>query len=107
MRRRVRSLVVLPYDECIEIDSEDSRGRRIEREFLEEGGLDECIGLHTLRLLHSHFQAITADEASCYLRQIKIHEVDTICTNLVTSLKLTVLRIEDNFLAFSILATSM
>ena len=32
-------------------------------ELLEERGLDEGVGLHTLGLLHSHLETIATDEA--------------------------------------------
>lgn len=56
-----------PYNQCVQVNFENSWSVRIEHEVLEEGGLDECTALRTLCLFHSHLQAIAAYEASGYL----------------------------------------
>ena len=56
-------MYILTYNEYAKVDPEGSGGVVGELELLEQTGLDEGVGLHTLGLLNSHLQAIAADEA--------------------------------------------
>ena len=57
------------HNESSEVNLENSRRVSREEELLEEVGLDERIGLHTLGLLYRHFQPITAEKTSGHLQK--------------------------------------
>lgn len=101
-------IILYAHYECIEVDAEDCGRGGVECELLEEGGLNEGIGLNTFCLFHCHFQSTTADKASSHLyTTIAIYYINQLVSSEQTSLKLTVLRMEDKFLTLSILATRM
>lgn len=55
------------HDKCCKVDFEHHGTLMVENELLEERGLYESIGLNTLGLLYSHFDAVTANKTSSHL----------------------------------------